>query len=716
MINERYLIKNKLGEGRSKVFLCNDIENPSEDVAIKILSSTADEVEVENFRNEFMILRRLNHPSIIQALNYGSIVKDDNLSDEIKIGSKFFSLEYFDGKPLLEYEDINNEESLNKIISQICAVLLYLHQSDYIYYDLKPDNILVKKINEEPVVKLIDMGFAQKVAQKQENIKSNDNKYVKGTAEYIAPELLKNEKHDNRVDLYSLGILLYRIVYKKFPFQTDDKLRIYKAHLEKDFEYEKSGYSNTLIQVIKKLLEKDPENRYNNSLEILYDLNVQINNKITKDWSPAKIFENRRDVLNILDTYINDKSSNELFTIKGFEGSGKTALSEELNFIYSNSVLIKYDRSKSGFQFLKYFLKKIIFNDFVYNNISSEIKNSINDLLKNPSSELLDELKGIFAKVTQESNFILILDDFNSYDNFTLEMIKDVLPIFQVNKIKIVVTEDSDFDYTSKSFHNVKEIDLTPFTDVQVTELIDKSYNNSFPKEELKKLILLYADLLPGSVESFIKDCLQLNIIQYQKDKISINVSDETATLLKSSHDQIYDVRLSYLSRKGFQAAQMLSIFDMSLDDSALASLLEINKDNTAVIIEELRDNNILHSSNMGTKLQFTSESLKRHIYTNIKGKEEYHLKAGNIIKSKFPDFDRNELARQFELGKDYEACYKTLIEEVNNAEKISAYSYQKKLLQKLLSISLTEKYKNEVKYLLSEVFFKLSDYRSLSK
>ena len=711
MINERYLIKNKLGEGRSKVFLCNDNENPSEDVAIKVLSEKADKAEKEIFQNEFITLRRLRHPNIVQAVNFGTIVKIKSSGKGLKPGSQFFTLEYFNGKPLLDYEDVNDESSLRKIITQICSALFYLHQSDYIYYDLKPDNILVKKSAGEPLVKLIDMGFAEKSDPGKTRL--NSYNYVKGTAEYIAPELLKKDNYDGRVDLYSLGIILYRIIYKKFPFATDNELQIYKAHLEQDFDFKKSNYSKKLINVIKKLLEKEPANRYSNSLEVLSDLDIPFSSKLVKDWSPAKIFVNRKDVLNILDTYIHDKTSSEIFSIKGFEGSGKTALSEEINFIYKNSVQIKNDRSKSGYLFLKYFLKQIIFTDFIYSNISDETLKNIDNILQNTSRELIEELKGIFAKITQESNFILILDDFNSYDNFTVEMLKDILPILQVNKVKIIVTEDSDYDYITDSFHNVKEINLTPFTDVQVSELLNKSYNKFFPVEELKKIILLYADLLPGSIEGFIKDCLQLNIFQYNPAKITISVTENTARLLKSSRDQIYEIRLTSLSKNGIEAAKILSLFELNLDEKILADLLQSDRNKISLVVEELRDNNILHPSNIGANLQFTSEGLKKHVYLNINKKKEFHLNAGRILRRKYPSFDRNELARQYELGEEYDVCYEIVKKEVNEAEKLSAYSYQKNLLEKLLSFPLNEKYIIEIKYNLCEILFKLGNYKN---
>ncbi len=67
MINKRFTIKKKLGEGRSKVFLCTDNENPEKEYAIKILPAEADENEVKVFRNEFFTLQKLNHPNIIAS-------------------------------------------------------------------------------------------------------------------------------------------------------------------------------------------------------------------------------------------------------------------------------------------------------------------------------------------------------------------------------------------------------------------------------------------------------------------------------------------------------------------------------------------------------------------------------------------------------------------------------------------------------------------------
>lgn len=165
-------------------------------------------------------------------------------------------------------------KKLNLIIKQICSVLYYLHQTNYIYYDLKAENILVSETNGNPVIKIIDLGLARYTMSEYE-------KEIQGTAFYIAPEL-KNEQHNYRVDFYSLGILLYRIVYGSFPFVGENEIEIYKAHIEEDFELGPSNYSDSLIKVISKLIKKNPEERYENALQILLDLEISIDFEVIK--------------------------------------------------------------------------------------------------------------------------------------------------------------------------------------------------------------------------------------------------------------------------------------------------------------------------------------------------------------------------------------------------------------------------------------------------
>jgi serine/threonine protein kinase len=104
MINKRYIVSKKLGEGRSKVFNVIDTEFPEREVAAKFLTSSASNEEQEFFREEFFILQKLDHPNIIKSFELSNVlIKDEDEDLEIEKFSPFITMEYFSPTPLLSY-------------------------------------------------------------------------------------------------------------------------------------------------------------------------------------------------------------------------------------------------------------------------------------------------------------------------------------------------------------------------------------------------------------------------------------------------------------------------------------------------------------------------------------------------------------------------------------------------------------------------------------
>ncbi len=723
MINQRYKIKKLLGKGRSAVYLCEDVDSINyssgkpekqsgssiNDIAIKILPADVDPVEAEIFRNEFFTLHKLNHPNIIRSIDFGTVVKIDEGDKDILAGSKFFTLEYYNGKELLNYKGSKDEAALIEILKQLSSILYYLHLSNYIYYDLKPENILVSNVGGKLLIKLIDLGFAQYTV-------GNFESTIRGTAEYLAPEILKNEKHDHRVDFYSLGMLLYRMIYGRFPFATNDELEIYKAHIEKEFDFPEINLSKKIIDVVKKLLKKDPEERYYNSIQILDDLDIPVTEELYKDWVPAKVFADRKDFLTILKTYIADSKSNEVFTVHGSEGAGKSALVYEIYSSFDNTVFVDNPNSLTGINFARSLLKKIVYNDFVFPKLTSQLLNQIEEIFKNEPENLSDELKSIINKLASESSFTLILDAFNSYDSFTLELFKSIIPIFQVNHIKIILTENTDKQFASGFISNLREINLTPFTEVHLLEFLDKSFSPLFPKDELRQLILSYADLLPGSLESFLRDIILLKIITFTSGGVSISKDDKSISLLKSSHEEIYNIRTKGLSKEELEIAQFISVFELFIDQSLIAKFFKLKPEKVFNLLSSLYNKNIIHQVQSIQNPAFISEGLKRHIYSKIVNKKDYHSKAAGFIKKNFPDFNKPELARQFELAEKFDESYQISKDELSKAGKIFAFSYQKNILQHIIDFPLSNKIKIEIEFELCKVLTKLNDYPSALK
>jgi serine/threonine protein kinase len=706
MINQRYKIKELLGKGRSSVYLCGDIESPGKDIAIKILPANVEIEEEELFTGEFFVLRKINHPNIVKAFNIGNVIRVDEDDKDIPAGGKYFTQEYFNGKNLLESGALADELVLKEIIKQLCSVLYYLHLSNYIYYDLKPENILVSYSGGKPFIKLIDLGFAQCII-------GNRNTVIRGTAEYIAPEILKNQVHDHRVDFYSLGMVLYRLIYNCFPFSTNNEIDVYKAQIEQEFDFPISAISTKILNVVKKLLKKDPAERYSNAIQILSDLDIEVNEELSKDWIPAKIFAGRKDCLTILKTYIADQASREVFTVRGSEGAGKTTLAYALYSCTGNSILIDNDNSFSGIEFVKLFLKKIVFNNFVYPRLSNELLDQIDKFFTETPPNLVEEFNSIFNRLTNECSFVLIMDSFNSYDDFTIEILKNIIPILQVNHIKVILTENSDRHNASEFIANIREINLRPFTEAHLSEYLEKSFAGYFPKEQLKQLILSYADLLPGSLESFLKDLILLKIIRFNPGGIEIIADEKTSTILKSSHEEFYKIRVDNLKDNELQTARFISAFEISPDSNVIGKYLKLTGSETSRVLNILSHKNIIHNSTNGSNPVFTSEGLKKYVYSGIKEKKNYHDEIIKLLTQNFPEFNRHELARQYELAECYEKSYKVLKEELDNAEKISAYSFQKAILQHLLSFPLNEELMLNINIEFCKVLTKLNDYKT---
>ena len=706
MINYRFEILKQIGKGRSEVFLCKDVDFGAAVVAVKFLPPDVSEEELRSFKDEYFTLRKLDHPNIIKAFEIGEVVKVD-VDDRIKIGSNFISLEYFESDELFKYDSLKEEEKLREILKQICSVLYYLHQSNYIYYDLKPENILVSSASDSLQVKLIDLGLAQYLPNEKERV-------IKGTAQYIAPELLKKERHDHRVDLYSLGILLYEIIYNKLPFETRSELDIYKAQVENEFHFpESTAFSTELITIVKKLLEKDPEKRYTNALQVICDLGFEIDATLYNNFVPAKVFCGRQDFVNILSSYINDKNSSEVFTLKGFGGSGKSLLINHMYKIVPDSILINITQGISGLDLIRHIIKRIIFTRQIFTNLDENELSLVLSFLNKSEKDFIDGLHSLLPIITSRSKFTLLIDDYNLFDKFSGEIISELIPLLQVNGIKVIISESSDIDYTSGNINNLKELTIGSFTDRQLSDYLELAFYNLFPKNELKEIILLYADLLPGNIIEFISDLIGLQIIIFERDGVKLNEDVERLTNLEGSQSAIYDLRISNLNNDEIDAAKIISAFDNSLEQSSLASLLGKDHNELIKILSNLQYNNIIRAINENPAPVITSTRLKQHIYSLIDNKEKFHFGLAENIQEELPGFNNTELARQYELAGKPDKAYLIWNEEIDGAQKLSAYSYVRGILTHLLEININETSKNEVRYKLSETLYNLSEFKS---
>lgn len=222
-------------------------------VAVKALrSELVDDADlVERFRREAKALAKLNHPNITNIYNFLN-----------HAGEYLIVLEFVEGKTLeqrLIKEGKLSYDAAYRLLSQIVAALGYAHRLGIVHRDIKPANIIETR---EGTVKVADFGIARILGAKAMTTIGK----APGSVYYASPEqITASENLDARSDVYSLGILLFQMLTDRLPFRGSSVPEIVQKQLETQpppISKYLPTISPVVESVIKKALEKQPENRF----------------------------------------------------------------------------------------------------------------------------------------------------------------------------------------------------------------------------------------------------------------------------------------------------------------------------------------------------------------------------------------------------------------------------------------------------------------------
>ena len=252
---------------REEEYLSVRSESPNEETAKAYFRIIA-----EQMIQEINIMSALkSHPNIVSIEDYQVNEKTDFFGWQILIRMEFL-------KPLIKFQmegHVFNEDLTLKLALEMCNALAFCEEQSIIHRDIKPDNIMVSDSGQ---FKLGDFGVARNIEKTVGNLSR------KGTETYMAPELYKNKPYGKQVDIYSLGMVLYR-------FMNGNKLPFLKAAPGKDgvITYEEreqallrrmngekpprpANASREFGDIILKAIEYDPRKRYLTARLMLDDL------------------------------------------------------------------------------------------------------------------------------------------------------------------------------------------------------------------------------------------------------------------------------------------------------------------------------------------------------------------------------------------------------------------------------------------------------------
>jgi serine/threonine-protein kinase len=258
----RYRLDAKVGTGgMSTVWRAFDtvLERP---VALKLMHreiAAADE-QLERFRREARAVAQLNHPHIVQVIDYGS---DEDVP--------FIVFEYVHGETLKDRIRRLGRLAVPEAIAyaiEIARALGAAHERGIVHRDVKPQNVLV---DEEGSAKVTDFGIARTLDQ--EGLTADGR--VLGTTDYVSPEQALGHTVTGQSDLYSLGVVLFEMLTGDVPFRGENQVAVAMRHVREelpDVQQRRPEVSSALAAVLDRATAKDLGRRHPTARALIADL------------------------------------------------------------------------------------------------------------------------------------------------------------------------------------------------------------------------------------------------------------------------------------------------------------------------------------------------------------------------------------------------------------------------------------------------------------
>jgi serine/threonine protein kinase len=272
---ERYRVDALIGRGgMADVYRGADVVL-DRDVAIKVLTER-DDGERDRFLREARSMARLNHRNIVAVYDAG---RDD--------GWSYIVMELVDGRTLgsVPAHELTVHTAIRHYI-EVLEALSYAHENDVVHRDVKPANVMVLPSG---AVKVMDFGLARRTSDMSSATSAGE---IVGTIAYLPPERFLGKTADARSDLYSVGVMLYETFTGTLPFKSDsdDLVAVIFGHVNEPPPPPRTvnrAVPAEIEHVILKLIEKEPDRRYQSAHEVVGELRALLGEGTTAPADPA---------------------------------------------------------------------------------------------------------------------------------------------------------------------------------------------------------------------------------------------------------------------------------------------------------------------------------------------------------------------------------------------------------------------------------------------
>jgi tetratricopeptide (TPR) repeat protein/tRNA A-37 threonylcarbamoyl transferase component Bud32 len=746
--NGRYALLKKLGEGgKGIVYKARDTVL-NRVVAVKVLKSTVTSDETySRFMTEAQAVAKLNHPNIVTIHDIG---KED--------GKQFFVLEFVDGESLRDLMQTYPEgkcdiQTVLRIGMDVCNALQYAHSEKVLHRDIKPENVMITR---DGTAKLMDFGLAKMIGQPsvtQEGV-------IVGTVAYVAPEVALGKGVDSRSDLYSFGAVLYEALSGRQPFPGDDPIKVIFGHIHDHpipLAKQNPKAPQALVDCIMKLLEKEPEKRYqsaedllkvlrNVSEEFLRETLVPSHRSSTVVPSPRPIAAkeiqliDRVDEMNLLREAVDRAVRGEggLIFLCGEAGIGKTRLARELRaYARLRGMQVLYGRCPALFRMdgvPPYVLWSEVLRDYleasspeqlyrVVGFYPAEVAKLVPELKQrlaaipqslpiSPEHErdrLFEAVSQFIINVSREGPLLVVLDDLQWTDQTSLLLMHYLARgIYKAPLLLLGAYRETDVDEKHPLSPVLTELNrerllqsvsLKRMSSNDVSEMIKRILEQDEVPKEFCELVYEKTRGNPFFVEEVVKSLREDEVIFREEDKWKFKQVSKIE--FPKTVKGVIKARISRLDDECQNILTMASFVGNDFDFDALHAVTDIEENKLLELMEKLLRTGLVKESVIrGQDIYCFADVVVRdvvHEEVSHLRHNKLHDSVGNALEkvySKNIDQHFGELAYHFLEGGDKEKALQYFLKAGEKAQRIYAHSEALSYLEHALEL-LEEKENN---------------------
>lgn len=226
-INKYYDLKDKLGTGSFATVRRAIRIADKKEFAIKVIKKgRLNDEELSVVHEEVKIMRQIQHKHCVKLFEIFETPKKICMVMELLTGGELFDR--------IVAKHSYSEKEASELVRDLASGIHYLHSIGIVHRDLKPENLIYLTKDADSVIKITDFGLAKAKAKGQ---LSSAMTTACGTPGYVAPEILKGEPYDHKVDLWSLGVILYILLCGFPPFYNESTKALYEQIMKGQFSF-----------------------------------------------------------------------------------------------------------------------------------------------------------------------------------------------------------------------------------------------------------------------------------------------------------------------------------------------------------------------------------------------------------------------------------------------------------------------------------------------